>query len=135
MGKKFIDKKHATTYKLVYRSQEDPLAFEEDSSERVFVEVDRRGREIKKPRNKGKEPEDQTLQQSLRDLRLDVITEQDMEEEEEEEDEEEAGRAALYGIYLDDRQYDYTKHLRQIGSGAGGILLEASGTAEKEDAV
>ncbi|KAJ2856912.1 Protein ltv1, partial [Coemansia erecta] len=31
--------------------------------------------------------------------------------------------------------YDYTKHLRQIGSGAGGILLEASGTAEKEDAV
>ncbi|KAJ1818949.1 Protein ltv1 [Coemansia sp. RSA 2598] len=126
MGKKFIDKKHATTYKLVYRSQEDPLAFEEGGSERVFVQVDRKGREIRKPRGKGKEPEDQTLQQSLRDLRLDEITEQDMEKEE-------AGKAALYGIYLDDREYDYTKHLRQIGS--GGVLLEASTNDEKKEAV
>ncbi|KAJ1881251.1 Protein ltv1 [Coemansia sp. RSA 486] len=126
MVKKFIDKKNATTYKLVYRSQEDPLAFEQGASERVFVQVDRRGREMKKPRSKGKEVEDQTLQQSLRDLQLDTITEQDMEQDE-------AGRAALYGIYLDDREYDYTKHLRPIGS--GGVLLEASTDGDKSDSV
>ncbi|KAJ2726119.1 Protein ltv1 [Coemansia sp. Benny D115] len=110
---KFIDKKKATTYKLVYRSQEDPLAFEEGGSERVFVEVNPRNPE--RASSKGKEVEDQTLQQSLRDLGLEDI---------DEEEEEEAGKAALYGIYLDDSKYDYTKHLRQVGTG-GGVLLEA----------
>ncbi|KAJ1720662.1 Protein ltv1, partial [Coemansia erecta] len=71
---------------------------------------------------KGKEPEGQTLQQSLADLNL-GITEQDLAQDE-------AGRAALYGVYLDDRDYDYTKHLRPVGSG-GGVILEAPGRKEK----
>ncbi|KAJ1897112.1 Protein ltv1, partial [Kickxella alabastrina] len=120
MVKKFIDKKKATTYKLIYRSQEDPLAFEEGTTERVFVAV---GGKDEHKASKGKQPEDQTLEQSIRDLKLAGITEEDMEDEE-------AGKAALYGIYLDDREYDYTKHLRPVGSG-GGILLEAAAKKEK----
>ncbi|KAJ2712528.1 Protein ltv1, partial [Coemansia spiralis] len=111
MGKKFIDKKSATTYNLVYRSQEDPLAFEEGSTDRVFVPAGQKGRSRAAP---GKQA-DQTVEQSLRDLQLD--------------DgngglERQAGEAALYGVYLDDREYDYTKHLRAVGTG-GGVILEA----------
>ncbi|KAJ1936745.1 Protein ltv1, partial [Linderina macrospora] len=123
MPKKFIDKKKATTYKLVYRSQDDPLAFEEGASDRVFVEVGKSGQ----LKNKGKvlDP-DQTMEQSLRDLNLDDIPEEDLDEPRD------AGQAALYGVYLDDRDYDYTKHLRKVGSG-GGVMLEAPG-AKKEQA-
>ncbi|KAJ1953646.1 Protein ltv1, partial [Linderina pennispora] len=123
MPKKFIDKKKATTYKLVYRSQDDPLAFEEGASDRVFVEVGKSGQ----PKNKGKmiDP-DQTVEQSLRDLALDDIPEEDLDGPRD------AGKAALYGVYLDDREYDYTKHLRVVGSG-GGVMLEAPG-AKKERA-
>ncbi|KAJ2005748.1 Protein ltv1 [Coemansia thaxteri] len=122
MGKKFIDKKSSKTYKLVYRSQEDPLTFEEGTSERVFVEVNKneaaRG-------SKGKEA-DQTVHQSLRDLQLDDIAEEELDRQ--------AGKAALYGIYLDDREYDYTKHLRPVGTG-GGVLLDAASKKEKQSSI
>ncbi|KAJ2374451.1 Protein ltv1 [Coemansia sp. RSA 2607] len=88
-------------------------------SDRVFVEVKKKGAAKS---SKGKEPEGQTLQQSLVDLNL-GITEEDLAQDE-------AGRAALYGVYLDDRDYDYTKHLRSVGSG-GGVILEAPGRKEK----
>ncbi|KAJ2548574.1 Protein ltv1, partial [Coemansia sp. RSA 1836] len=42
-----------------------------------------------------------------------------------------AGKAALYGIYLDDREYDYTKHLRSVGTG-GGVLLNVAAKKEKQ---
>ncbi|KAJ2882794.1 Protein ltv1, partial [Coemansia aciculifera] len=122
MGKQFIDKKSAKTYKLVYRSQEDPLAFEEGASERVFVAVNKSepGRSAR-----GKDV-DQTAQQSLRDLRLDDIAEEELDQQ--------AGKAALYGIYLDDREYDYTKHLRAVGTG-GGVLLSAATKKEKHNGI
>ncbi|KAJ1958914.1 Protein ltv1, partial [Dipsacomyces acuminosporus] len=122
MVKKFIDKKHATTYKLVYRSQEDPLAFEEGGTDRVFVEVGRGRGSAKK--NKGKSI-DQTVQQSLKDLSLDGLDEDDLDRQ--------AGQAALYGVYLDDRDYDYTKHLRTVGTG-GGVLLEAPSASKDKSA-
>ncbi|KAJ2561938.1 Protein ltv1, partial [Coemansia sp. RSA 1836] len=90
MGKQFIDKKSAKTYKLVYRSQEDPLAFEEGASERVFVAVNKN----EPSRSARGKDADQTVQQSLRDLRLDDIAEEELDQQ--------AGKAALYGIYLDD---------------------------------
>ncbi|KAI8325908.1 hypothetical protein GQ54DRAFT_295071 [Martensiomyces pterosporus] len=119
MVKKFIDKKHAKTYKLVYRSQEDPLAFEEGASDRVFVQVGRSGA----PKSRKGKDADQTFEQSLDDLKLDDIQEEDLDRQ--------AGEAALYGVYLDDREYDYTKHLRKVGGG-GGVLLEAPSLAKGE---
>ncbi|KAJ2845160.1 Protein ltv1, partial [Coemansia brasiliensis] len=103
MSKHFVDKKKAKTYSLVYRSQEDPLAFEEGSTDRVLVERGRR----KARSDKGKAADH--LAADLDNLQLD----------------DEAGKAALYGIFLDDRKYDYTQHLRQVGTG-GGVLLQAS---------
>jgi protein LTV1 len=38
------------------------------------------------------------------------------------------GEAALYGVYFDDRDYDYTQHLRRVGveeSGVDSVLIEA----------
>ncbi|KAJ2459932.1 Protein ltv1 [Coemansia sp. RSA 2424] len=119
MGKQFIDKKSAKTYKLVYRSQEDPLAFEEGASERVFVSVNKN----ESSRSSRGKDADQTVQQSLRDLRLDDIAEEELDQQ--------AGKAALYGIYLDDREYDYTKHLRSVGTG-GGVLLNVAAKKEKQ---
>lgn len=38
-GKKFIDKKNAVTFHLVHRSQQDPLAADENAPQRVLVPV------------------------------------------------------------------------------------------------
>ena len=42
MGRKkkpFIDKKNATVYRLVHRSQKDPLIADETAPQRVFTEI------------------------------------------------------------------------------------------------
>lgn len=39
---------------------------------------------------------------------------------------ERAGEAAKYGIFLDDRQYDYTQHLKPIGKMAGAVFITAN---------
>ncbi|KAJ2345627.1 Protein ltv1 [Coemansia sp. RSA 2673] len=122
MVKKFVDKKSSKTYKLVYRSQEDPLAFEEGASERVFVAVNKN----ESGRGGRSRDADQTVQQSLRDLRLDDIPEEELDQQ--------AGKAALYGIYLDDREYDYTKHLRPVGAG-GGVFLDVASKKDKHSGI
>ena len=38
-----------------------------------------------------------------------------------------AGEAAKYGILLDDREYDYTKHLRRVGVTPGAVFIQAPG--------
>lgn len=40
------------------------------------------------------------------------------------------GQAALYGIYYDDGEYDYTQHLKPIG-GIDTVFLQAPGKKEK----
>lgn len=40
---------------------------------------------------------------------------------------EKVGEAAKYGILFDDRNYDYTKHLRTVGVTPGAVLIDASG--------
>lgn len=42
--------------------------------------------------------------------------------------EEKVGEAAKYGILLDDRDYDYTKHLRRVGITPGAVFIQAPGT-------
>ena len=41
--------------------------------------------------------------------------------------EEKVGEAAKYGILLDDRDYDYTKHLRKVGITPGAVFIQAPG--------
>ncbi|PIA16122.1 hypothetical protein COEREDRAFT_81560 [Coemansia reversa NRRL 1564] len=125
MGKKFIDKNNSKTYKLVHRSWEDPQAFEEGSTDRVFVEV---GQKHGPRADKGNEG-DQTVQQSLRDLQLEDIDEEELDRGNG--IRREAGQAALYGISFDDRNCDYTKYLREVGTG-GGVILEAPVRQKKQ---
>lgn len=37
-----------------------------------------------------------------------------------------AGEAAKYGIFYDDRVYDYTKHLKTIGEVPGAVFIPAT---------
>ena len=44
-----------------------------------------------------------------------------------------AGKSALYGIYYDDTEYDYTQHLRPVGApekGVDSILIEVPGSSK-----
>ncbi|KAJ2655237.1 Protein ltv1 [Coemansia sp. RSA 1200] len=133
MVKKFIDKKSAKTFQLVYRAQDDPLAFEDGSKGRVFVPTQRGAITTGA---KGKETAaigSQAVQRGLEHMRLNE--EDGAEDYDDALDAGGAGMAALYGIYLDDREYDYTKHLRQIGASGGsggGVILEAPGRKEKQ---
>lgn len=45
-----------------------------------------------------------------------------------------AGEAAKYGIYFDDREYDYTKHLKRIGTDPTAVFIPAAGAASEEPA-
>lgn len=45
-----------------------------------------------------------------------------------------AGEAAKYGIFFDDREYDYTKHLKPIGTDPVAVFIPAAG-ATSEDPV
>ena len=43
------------------------------------------------------------------------------------------GEAAKYGILLDDRDYDYTKHLRHVGITPGAVFIQAPGTKKSSE--
>ncbi|KAH8930117.1 hypothetical protein BT69DRAFT_1328100 [Atractiella rhizophila] len=117
-AKSAFRKDNSRHYKLIHRSQRDPLLNDPDYGERVFEEIERkkRGKELEK----GEEGE-------LDDFEFEI-------EDEEEEKvastsaskaQHQAGQAPLYGINFDDRYYDYTKHLRTIGESNGGVFLAA----------
>ncbi|RKP06241.1 Low temperature viability protein-domain-containing protein [Thamnocephalis sphaerospora] len=102
MGKKknFIDKKNARHFHLVHRSQRDPLIADAEASERVFVEG-------VSSAAAGKQADDS------------YDYDEDLDEQPSR-----AGQAALYGVFLDDAEYDYTQHLRPMGN-LGAVFLEA----------
>lgn len=127
MGKKqFIDKKNSRVFRLVSRSvvDGDKEEFDEEGNklpDRVFAEVTS-GRE--KYEEDGEEVE------------VDVVGSAS------EDDEEKylsrctilyikitlrctAGEAAKYGIFYDDRAYDYTQHLKPIGKAPGAVFMAA----------
>ncbi|PVU97073.1 hypothetical protein BB561_000782 [Smittium simulii] len=110
MGKsKFVDKKVAKTYKLVYRSQQDPLTYEKDAGPGILAQV--LPSNLKKKKNKTLQLDDNAL--------------------------ENAENSAFYGIYTEDLDYDYLQHLKPLNTGESGdvsVLLEAKKpTASKQD--
>jgi protein LTV1 len=44
-------------------------------------------------------------------------------------EEDKIGQAPLYGIFLDDREYDYTKHLKPIGESTDAVFVPAKTAA------
>ncbi|BFZ53036.1 Protein ltv1 [Savitreella phatthalungensis] len=98
-GKKFIDKRNATTFQLVHRSHRDAEYHNDEASSRVLVEVPSSNQRSTK----------QTREQLAQDFEASTRAN--------------VGEAAEYGIYYDDTEYDYMQHLRPTG-GAGAVLLE-----------
>jgi protein LTV1 len=93
--KKWIDKKTATHFTLVYRPQNDPLIHDAEASSMVLNPT-------KLPNsNKVKK-----LDELASELGSDVESIRNNE-----------GEAANHGIYYDDTEYDYMQHMRDLGSG------------------
>ncbi|PVU98623.1 hypothetical protein BB559_001432 [Furculomyces boomerangus] len=101
--KQFINKKSAKTYKVVYRSKQDPLAFEDGMGDHILAEV--------MPSNMKKRKEKKRV-------KLDDIEAQKVLEEED--------PVALYGVYTNDTDYDYMQHLKPIGEpdGETSVFIE-----------
>lgn len=104
--KRWIDKNHATTFQLLYRSQDDPLIHDGDAQARTLYPVSGPG---------GAAPSSSGRGTTTAGLRIaDLEDEVDLESVRENE-----GEAANYGIYYDDTGYDYMQHLRETGEGSG----------------
>jgi len=103
MPRRFIDKKKATTFHLVHRSQRDPLINDPESSSRVLKYV---------PPSNSKSQ--QTITRESLEEDIDIKTRRSNK-----------GEAAEYGIYFDDTEYDYMQHLRCVGEAPDAVLLEA----------
>ncbi|KIV77323.1 hypothetical protein PV11_09127 [Exophiala sideris] len=100
--KRWIDKKEAQTFHLLYRSQNDPALHNETAGDRALYPISGPG---------------SSSQQDApgKGLHLDDLEDElDFESVRENE-----GEAAEHGIYYDDTNYDYMQHLREIGEGGG----------------
>ncbi|KAK5654834.1 hypothetical protein OQA88_6870 [Cercophora sp. LCS_1] len=104
---KWIDKKTATHFTLVYRPQNDPLIHDESAPDMVLNPTQLPNASSTK-RSKG-------LNDLASELGSEALSIRDNE-----------GEAANYGVYFDDTSYDYMQHLREIGQGAGeAVFVEA----------
>ena len=103
--KRWIDKHEGQTFRLLYRSQDDPL-LNDENEERALFQVG----------GPASSPPPQKEFHQRKELRLADLEndEKDLDFENMRENE---GEAAEYGIYFDDTSYDYMQHLRDVGEG------------------
>ncbi|KAK4148909.1 hypothetical protein C8A00DRAFT_38510 [Chaetomidium leptoderma] len=107
---KWIDKKKATHFTLVYRPQNDPLIHDESAPAMVL-----------NPTQTGNKSKGQGLSDLASELGSDAFSIRDNE-----------GEAANHGVYFDDTEYDYMQHLRDLGEGSGGaVFVEADPVGNK----
>jgi protein LTV1 len=97
-----FDKKTSEHFVLGFRAQDDARFHDSEASDRVWIEKAdlNRNRKIK----------------NLSDLESEFGEAQEQKTWRE-------GEAANYGIYFDDSEYDYMKHLRDVGTGAGEAVF------------
>ncbi|KAJ4302252.1 Protein ltv1 [Collariella sp. IMI 366227] len=104
---KWIDKKKATHFTLVYRPQNDPLIHDESAPAMVL-----------NPTTQPKPGKSKQLDDLASELGSDALNIRDNE-----------GEAANHGIYYDDTEYDYMQHMRDLGQGAGEAVFVESNSA------
>ncbi|KAL8279747.1 hypothetical protein RQP46_007842 [Phenoliferia psychrophenolica] len=103
MNKSLFKRPGAKHFQLVHRSQRDPLIHDPDASPHVLKEVETS--QLRKPSQPGASTSTATASEVGGD--------------------EELGDAAGYGVFFDDREYDYMQHLRSVGAGNDSYLVEA----------
>ncbi|PHH52346.1 Protein LTV1 [Ceratocystis fimbriata CBS 114723] len=109
---KWIDKKNATHFQLVYRPQNDPLIHDENAPGMVL-------NPIQTPEQSASTNPQQHVGKTLGDLSSLLGSAAHVRENE--------GEAANHGIYYDDSEYDYMQHMRELGTGAGeAVFIEAN---------
>ncbi|KAK2765997.1 hypothetical protein FQN54_007512 [Arachnomyces sp. PD_36] len=126
--KQWIDKKSATTFHLLHRSQNDPLIHEDSAEDRVLHKV--AGPPVSDAQSTASSSK---ATRKLADLNQEFQSKVRQNE----------GEAANYGVFYDDSSYDYMQHLKELGGGGGQAqFIEAAakgkgkGKAEKlEDAL
>jgi protein LTV1 len=114
MGKKqFIDKKNSKTYRLVHRSQRDPLINDENAPRLVLQEV--------------------TTGHYLNEEYQDVDENLPNVSEESENDKEDwKNDVSNFGVYFkNDENYDYMQHLKTVGEDPNGIILGSESKKEE----
>jgi protein LTV1 len=104
--KRWIPKDQAQTYRLLYRSQDDPLINDDSAGDRALVQLS--GPSSSSDTQSGSEARKRELH--IADLENEVDLDSMRENE---------GEAAEYGIYFDDTKYDYMQHLKDLGDGGG----------------
>lgn len=113
--RQFVNKKSATTFQLVHRSQRDPQIHNEEAPQRVFVPI--------QTKVKQSSSADALLEQNSIAGRKNIQTRRELEGEFDSAVRENEGEAAEYGVYFDDTEYDYMQHLRPTGN-LGAVMLE-----------
>ncbi|KAK9384973.1 Low temperature viability protein-domain-containing protein [Lipomyces mesembrius] len=114
-SQKGFNRKTSHRYRLVYRSQEDPLIHDPEAPTGVFVEIQKKPKrpsphtldDAEEREDIGTRPTGTSQIKTLQDLQAEADRYDGRRENE--------GEAALYGIMFDDSSYDYMQHLREIG--------------------
>ena len=125
--KPFINKDTSQTYKLVYRAH-DALSNSEDDAnggDRILAEISTLPTARHTPRH------------GLPSLKKPKIPKVHMEPvtQVKEDIPKHVGQAALYGVFFDDTEYDYTQHLREIGGGSDGVYVASKAKAKMKQTV
>ncbi|CCD24036.1 ribosome biogenesis protein LTV1 NDAI_0C03760 [Naumovozyma dairenensis CBS 421] len=122
MSKRF-SKKNAQKYVVVHRPHDDPHFYDEDASAHVLVSVSN-------PNDGHKQQQQLQQQQGQYIPKLTTTkTKEDLKLENKN-----VGEAALYGINFDDSKYDYTQHLKPIGTDPNAVFVPAkSSTVDKNE--
>jgi protein LTV1 len=130
--RKWINKKTATSFQLVFRPQNDPLIHDETAPQRVLAEIPQQRSAHSKQDVSPKQSESAGSKESglskaktLADLAAESGVVADIRANE--------GEAANYGIYFDDTEYDYMQHMRDLNEQSGnGVWVPASKPEEEK---
>ena len=130
--RKFIDKKSAQTFQLVHRAQNDPLIHDENAPSMVFAE-----KSTQQPRRPREQDYAHSSAGSVISSRstfksAKVKERGDLEEEFGLAVRKNEGEAAQHGVFFDDTEYDYMQHMRDLGSGEGGVTWVEASAEQKQ---
>lgn len=102
--KSWTHKSNSETFRLVHRSQQDSLYYDDDVANTVLVPVSKISR--------GKSSSNRTIARDDMSEVAQTLTPNE-------------GAAAVYGIAYDDSEYDYLQHLKPMGVSNGGVFVSA----------
>ncbi|KAK3717830.1 Protein ltv1 [Vermiconidia calcicola] len=132
--RKFINKKDATTFALVHRAGNDAAYYSEDANPMVFAEKSTiQPKSLRRARDEDYAYSSAGSVVSSREGKGKGKQRGDLEDEFGMIVRPNEGEAAQHGVFYDDTEYDYMQHMRDLGSGEGGVAwVEASAPPQQQ---